>query len=304
MYQVRDLHGSTVVVTGANSGTGKEATRRMAAAGAHVVLAVRSTEKGEQAVEEIRAEVPEASLEVRRLDLASLSSVREFAAGLSDWRLDILVNNAGVMSPPQRMTTEDGFELQFGTNFLGPFALTNLLLPTLFRSPAPRVATMSSGMARIGRIHFDDLQLTRRYDPYRSYGQSKLADMLLGMHLAELSSRRGWGLVSTIAHPGYTKTNLQSTGPQLGREKSTRRNLYQRLDVLPTQEVATGAEPLLFAATDESARNGAFYGPGGRMSLVGPTTEQDLYPNATAPSLARSLWAVAEDLTDVRTPQG
>ena len=165
MYSVPDQSGRRIVITGANSGTGQEAARRLAAAGAHVIMGVRTVAKGEQARDGILAQQPQAQLEVRRVDLADLASVAEFADGLiaEGTPLDLLVNNAGVMAVPSRMTTADGFELQFGSNFLGPFALTVRLLPLLLAAPAPRVATMSSGMANIGRIHFDDLQYSRHY---------------------------------------------------------------------------------------------------------------------------------------------
>src|SRR2546426_1013645 len=167
MYAIPDQTGKLIVITGANSGTGKEATRRLAAAGARVVMAVRTVAKGEQALGEILTQQPNAQLEVRHIDLADLASVKEFADGLAadGTPIDLLINNAGVMTPPSRMTTVDGFELQFGSNFLGPFALTVRLLPLLLAAPNPRVATMSSGTASYGRIHFDDLQALRRYRP-------------------------------------------------------------------------------------------------------------------------------------------
>src|SRR6202050_4729415 len=167
MYTVPDQAGKLIVVTGANSGTGKEATQRLAAAGAHVVMAVRTVTKGEQARDEILARHPGSRLEVRRVDLADLASVQEFAESLiaDGTPVDVLINNAGVMAPPTRMTTADGFELQFGSNFLGPFALTVRLLPLVLAAPAPRVVTMSSGVASYGRIRFDDLQWERRYRP-------------------------------------------------------------------------------------------------------------------------------------------
>src|SRR5277367_5641954 len=207
MYAVPGRAGKLVVVTGANSGTGKEATRRLAGAGAHVVMAVRTIAKGEQAREEILAEHPGARLEVRRIDLARLASVAEFAHGLiADGAPgDPLVNNAGVMAPPTRMTTADGFELQFGSNFLGPFALTMRLLPLVLAAPAPRVVTMSSGTANYGRIRFDDLQSERGYRPNLAYAQSKLADLMMTLHLADLAVREGWNLLSAGAHPGFTR---------------------------------------------------------------------------------------------------
>src|SRR5256714_10659384 len=182
MYEVPDQTGTLAVVTGANSGTGKEATTRLAAAGARVVRAVRRIARGGAARAEILAAHPQAQLEVRRLDLADLASVQDFADRLiaDGTPIDLLVNNAGVMTPPARMTTADGFELQFGSNYLGPFALTMRLLPLLLAAPAARVVTMSSGMANVGRIHFEDLQWERgRYRTVAAYAQSKLADLHL-----------------------------------------------------------------------------------------------------------------------------
>ena len=233
----------------------------------------RLEHQGDAARKEILRLHPGAELEVRRVDLADLSSVREFSSGLlaEGTPVNMLVNNAGVMAPPSRMTTADGFELQFGSNFLGPFALTVQLLPLVLASSQPRVVTMSSGMANFGRIRFDDLQWEhRRYSPTRSYAQSKLADLMLGLRLAELADEEGLGLLSTIAHPGYTRTNLQTAGASLGRDK-TRHLPPTQLDFLPSQDVAQGAEPLLFAAADPAAVNGGYYGPGGRFGLVGPT---------------------------------
>jgi NAD(P)-dependent dehydrogenase (short-subunit alcohol dehydrogenase family) len=303
MYQVSDQSGRDFVITGANSGTGKEAARRIAAAGGHVVLAVRTEEKGHAAVEEIRRDVPGASLEVRRIDLADLTSVHAFADGLrSDGQsVDVLINNAGVMAVPQRMTTADGFELQLGSNFLGPFALTNLLLPLLLSSESPRVTTMASGAANFGSIHFRDLQFVESYGAVKAYSQSKLADLLMGLHLAHIAQDRGWNLVSTIAHPGYTRTNLQSSGPNLGRAKR-RFNLMLDLPLLPSQDVVSGTEPLLFAATDPDVRQGAYYGPSGFGGLVGSTKKAELPRSSRGVDLAASLWSVAEDLTGTTLP--
>ncbi len=319
MPNIPDQTGRRIVVTGANSGTGKETAKRLAAAGASVVLAVRTPAKGEDAAADIRREHPAADLEVLELDLADLSSVRRFADGIAaDERpLDVLVNNAGVMAPPERFETADGFELQFGTNFLGPFALTNLLLPTLLRAGGgagagagaggasdagggvPRVATMSSLAAIPGRIRFDDLQWHRGYNPWRAYAQSKLADLLLALHLHRLTVERDWSLVSTAAHPGYTRTNLQSAGRSLGRSRPVRSSDR----ALPfTQAVEQGAEPLLYAAVGPAAVGGAYYGPNGPAGLTGPTTTVTVPRSARSADLARSLWAVAEDLTGTQAP--
>jgi len=299
MYNVPDQTGRLAVVTGANSGTGKEAARRLAAAGARVVLAVRTPAKGEQARSEILARHPRAQLEVRRIDLADLASVRAFAERLTadGAPLDLLLNNAGVMAPPTRMTTADGFELQFGSNYLGPFALTVQLLPLLLAAPAPRVATMSSGTASYGRIDFDDPQWERRrYRRNLSYAQSKLADLMLTLHLAGLARERGWGLLSTGAHPGYTRTNLQSAGASLGRDKP-KWSLLSNMTVLPSQEAEQGAEPLLYAATDADAVQGGYYGPGGRFGLVGPTTTAKIPRRALDAATGARLWSEAERLT-------
>jgi NAD(P)-dependent dehydrogenase (short-subunit alcohol dehydrogenase family) len=303
MYVVPDQSTKFAVVTGANSGTGKETARRLAGAGARVVLAVRTVAKGEQARAEILAEFPDAKVEVRRVDLADLASVQEFADGLlaEGTPLDLLVNNAGVMAPPSRMTTVDGFELQMGSNFLGPFALTVRLLPLLLAAEAPRVATMSSGTANFGRIRFQDLQWERRYSANLSYAQSKLADLMFTQHLAAVAAERGWHLVSTGAHPGYTRTNLQTAGASLGRDKP-KRSLLTSIDFLPSQGVEQGTEPLLFAATSPEAVAGGYYGPGGRFGLVGPTTTAKPPRRALDAETNARLWAEAERLTSVALP--
>ncbi|MEJ2863455.1 SDR family oxidoreductase [Actinomycetospora flava] len=302
MYAVPDQTGRTAVVTGANSGTGKEATARLAAAGARVVLAVRSPEKGEAAREEIRQRVPGADLEVRRLDLADLASVEAFADGMRGGPLHVLVNNAGVMAVPQRRETADGFELQMGSNALGPLALTVRLLPALLATPGARVATMSSGAAHVGRVDPADLDATRRYNPWRAYGASKLADLLLTRHLARLADERGWDLRSTAAHPGYTHTNLQTTGPNLGHPGRVQRAGRYLERFLPSQEVDTGAEPLLFAAVDPAAENGSYWGPDGRFEMTGSTTRARFPRRALDAELAARFWHTAQERTGVELP--
>ena len=307
MYAVPDQAGQLIVVTGANSGTGKEATRRLAAAGARVVMAVRTVAKGEQARDEILARQPGAQLEVRRIDLADLGTVKEFADGLIADRtpVDVLINNAGVMAPPTRMTTADGFELQFGSNFLGPFALTMRLLPLVLAARAPRVVTMSSGVASYGRIRFDDLEWERRrYSPNLSYAQSKLADLMMSVHLADLATQNGWNLMSNGAHPGFTRTNLQTAGASLGRDTAKRTPFNASFNPLPSQEVEQGAEPLLYAASDPAAVNGGYYGPSRWFGLVGPTTTVRPPRRARDASTAARLWSEAEQLTGVALPAG
>jgi NAD(P)-dependent dehydrogenase (short-subunit alcohol dehydrogenase family) len=304
MYSVPSQAGKLIVVTGANSGIGREAALRLGAAGAHVILAVRTPAKGEQAKAEILAEHPEADLEVRRVDLADLESVREFADALiADGRpVDTLINNAGVMAPPARMTTADGFELQFGSNFLGPFALTLRVLPLVLAAPAPRIVTMSSGVADFGRIHFDDLQWERlRYRPMFSYAQSKLADLLFSLHLAGIARARGWNLISDAAHPGFTRTNLQTAGASLGRDEP-KRSIFNTASFIPSQSVEPGTEPLLYAATSPDAVNGGYYGPSGAFGLVGPTKTVKPPARARDAAAATRLWTEAERLTGVTLP--
>ena len=306
MYTVPDQAGQRVIVTGANSGTGKEVARRLAEAGAHVIMAVRTPAKGEQARAEILARHPGARLEVRRVDLADLASVREFSEGLlaEGTPVGVLINNAGVMAPPARMTTADGFELQFGSNFLGPFALTLRLLPLVLAAPAPRVVTMTSGTANFGRIHFGDLQWEhRRYSANFSYAQSKLADLMMTLHLAAVAAERDWDLMSVAAHPGYTRTNLQTAGASLGRDKP-KRSVFNSMSFLPSQDVGPGTEPLLYAATSPSAVPGGYYGPGGTFGLVGPTTFVRPPRRARDTAAAARLWAEAERLTGVHLPAG
>ncbi|MER7689787.1 SDR family oxidoreductase [Streptomyces sp. NPDC097610] len=300
MYQVPDQGGKLAVVTGANSGTGKEAAKRLAGAGARVVVAVRTPAKGEQARAEILAAHPSAQVEVRRIDLADLSSVRDFADGLiAEGRpLDLLLNNAGVMFPPVRHETVDGFELQMGSNYLGPFALTVRLLPLLLAAPAPRVATMSSGMAARGRINFDDMQGERAYSPTGAYAQSKLADLLMSRHLARLATERGWSLLSTGAHPGAAATNIAASGPHLGGRPSLLFRIASK--VVPHQDAAGGAQPLLYAATSPDAAQGGYYGP--RWSMVGPAGPARPTRKGLDRDVAARLWSESEHLTGVALP--
>ncbi|MGB8210626.1 MAG: SDR family oxidoreductase [Mycobacterium sp.] len=303
---VPDLSGRLAVVTGSNSGLGFGLARRLSAAGADVAMAIRNRAKGEAAIDEIRATVPNAKLTIKPLDLSSLAGVAALGEELNaDGRpIDILVNNAGVMTPPQRDTTTDGFELQFGSNHLGHFALTAHLLPLLRAADQARVVSLSSLAARRGRIHFDDPQFEKSYTPMQAYGQSKLAVLMFARELDRRSKEAGWGIVSNAAHPGLTKTNLQISGPSRGRAKpSTMERLYTlswRLTPFLWQEIDEGILPALYAATSPQAEGGAFYGPHGIYEAAGGgVTAAKVPARARDDADCRQLWEISERLTGV-----
>ena len=288
---IPDQSGRRAVVTGANGGLGYRVALELARHGAHVVLAARDAERGEAALARLRDEVPGADAELRSLDLADLASVRAFAAGL-DEPLDLLVNNAGVMAGPRR-TTADGFELQFGTNHLGHFALTGLLLERLLEGRAPRVVAVSSGAHRIGRMDFDDLNAEQRYNRWRAYGQSKLANLLFMRELGRRAAEAGTPLVSVAAHPGYAATHLQTTGTKIDDLVMWVSNRTI------AQSDAMGALPLLCAATMD-LESGAYVGPDGVGEQRGHPTLVGMTSRARDDDAARRLWEVSERLTDVR----
>src|SRR3954451_17041827 len=279
--------GRIAVVTGANSGIGFHAARELAAHGAEVILAVREPDgKGAAAAARMTGDV-----EVRKLDLADLSSVRAFAGGVDE--LDLLVNNAGVMATPRR-TTKDGFELQLGANHLGHFALTGLLLDKL---RGGRVTTVSSGAHNIGWMRFDDLMGERRYQRWLAYGQSKLANLLFAFELQRRADAAGFPLTSTAAHPGYAATNLQMAGPQL--EGSRWREALGRFgNVLLAQSDEMGALPTLYAAT-EDLPGGTYIGPDGFAEQRGHPTIVGANGRARDERSARRLWEISEGLTAV-----
>ena len=290
------LRGRAALVTGANSGIGLVAARALARAGARVVLASRDVAKGEAAAETI-SPGPGGDVVVARLDLADLASVRELVAARSE-PLDLLVNNAGVMALPYR-TTADGFERQLGTNHLGHFALTGLLLPHLLGSSSARVVTVSSGAHRIGAIDFDDLQSERSYSKWRAYGQSKLANLLFAFELQRRVDARGTPLRSVAAHPGYAATNLQAAGPRM-EGSSIGVRLSQLGNKLLGQSAERGALPTLYAATAPDLPGGAYVGPDGPMEMRGHPTLVGTSDAARDPETARRLWQVSEELTGVR----
>jgi NAD(P)-dependent dehydrogenase (short-subunit alcohol dehydrogenase family) len=307
---VPDLSGRLAVVTGSNSGLGFGLARRLSAAGADVVMAIRNRAKGEAAIDEIRATVPDAKLTIKPLDLSSLAGVAALGEQLNaDGRpIDILINNAGVMTPPKRDTTTDGFELQFGSNHLGHFALTAHLIPLLRAADSPRVVSLSSLAARQGRIHFDDPQFEKSYSPGQAYGQSKLAVLMFARELDRRSKEAGWGILSDAAHPGLTKTNLQISGPSHGQSKpSTMERLYKlswRLTPFLWQEIDEGILPALYAATSPQAEGGAFYGPHGIYEAAGGGVAIAKVPaRARNDADCRRLWDISEKLTGVSYPK-
>jgi NAD(P)-dependent dehydrogenase (short-subunit alcohol dehydrogenase family) len=294
--QIPDQTGRIAIVTGANSGLGLVTARELARKGAQVILACRNAAKGQAAVREIAAAMPAAQLELEALDLGSLGSVAAFAERFRSTHagLDLLINNAGVMAPP-RQVTADGFELQLGTNHLGHFALMGRLIGTMQGRADARVVTLSSNAHKMGRINFDDLQHTRRYNRWLAYGQSKLADLMSALELDRRLRATGSTVKSIAAHPGYAATNLQfAAAPAIDR-------LVMRLtNVVMAQSAELGALPALYAATQPELEGGSYIGPDGLGEFRG-------HPHVVSPNraardeqVAARLWTVSEELTGVR----
>jgi NAD(P)-dependent dehydrogenase (short-subunit alcohol dehydrogenase family) len=294
--RIPDQSGRTAIVTGANSGLGLVTAHELARHGARVVLACRNTQKGEAALRDCRADAPGAELELEELDLASLDSVSEFAERFRSGHegLDLLINNAGVMATPRR-STADGFELQFGTNHLGHFALTGLLIGEMEGREDARVVTLSSGAHRIGRIAFDNLGGDRRYFRWRAYGQSKLANLLFALELDRRLRAAGSTIKSLAAHPGYAATNLQFAGPP-----AVDAAVMKLGNALFAQNDEMGALPTLYAATEPGLEGGTFCGPDGFIEQRGHP--KPVAPNSAArdQGVARRLWEVSEEMTGVR----
>ncbi|GGT07711.1 short-chain dehydrogenase [Planobispora rosea] len=292
--RIPDQHGRITVVTGANSGLGLVTATELARRGAHVVLAVRDTAAGEEAARRIGGDV-----EVRELDLASLDSVRAFAAKLTADHpvIDLLVNNAGVVLLGPRRTSADGFELQFGTNMLGHFALTGLLLGKLAAARRARVVvSLSSITHKNAYLDFDDLMFERDYRAAAAYGRSKLATTVFGVELDRRLRSTGSPIISTLAHPGLTRTNLT---PRAWEHRGRFGQVVARLGLLVAQSVEQGALPQLRAATEPGVRGGQFFGPSRLWETRGPVTEARLSREAADPAVGKRLWAAAEELTGV-----
>ena len=294
-----DLAGKTIVVTGGNSGIGYEAALEFARHKATTILACRSLSKAREAAGQMVTVSPGAIVEVMELDLASLASIRSFAETFrqSHQRLDILVNNAGVMAVPYRKTI-DGFEMQFGTNHLGHFALTGLLLDRLLGTADARVVNVASGAHRMGRIHFDDLQWERSYSKWFAYGQSKLANLLFTFEMQRRIDAAGAKLLVAACHPGYAATNLQAAGPRLSGS-SMMESLWGTLNRTLAQSAAMGALPTLYAATSPEVHGGDYIGAGGFAEMWGYPAKVKASGAANDVAVAAKLWDVSEQLTKV-----
>ncbi|PND59684.1 short-chain dehydrogenase [Mycobacterium sp. ENV421] len=290
---IPDQTGRTVVITGANTGLGYETARALAAKGAHVVLAVRNLDKGKAAADLIVRRYPGADVSVQELDLTSLASIRAAAEELRARhdRIDLLINNAGVMMTPKQ-TTQDGFELQFGTNHLGHFALTGLVLDRLLATAGSRVVTVSSNGHRFGRIRFDDLQSERSYSRTGAYGQAKLANLLFTYELQKRLA--GTDTIATAAHPGSSATELGRNLPKI----------VERGFGLTVQSSEMGALPTLRAATDPTVHGGQYYGPGGLLQMRGYPKLVSSNGRSHDVAAQKRLWAASEELTGVTYPLG
>jgi NAD(P)-dependent dehydrogenase (short-subunit alcohol dehydrogenase family) len=304
---IPSLAGKRVLITGGNSGIGYHAALKLARKGAQVTLACRDRQRGEAALARLDADSPSAHTQLAILDLASLSSVRDFAEKeLAQHRpLHILINNAGVMAPPKRLQTADGFELQFGTNVLGHFALTALLMPALEQAAAvspdrPRVVTIASIAHKRGQLNFDDLQSTKTYSPMKAYQQSKLADLIFTFELDRRLRAANSRVMSVAAHPGVASTNLFQAGDYSLFEKTVRNLAGHAIGIVLNTD-SEGALPTLYAATAPGAEDGGYYGPQGFQEMRGEVVERAIVaPQARDTSAATRLWQVCEDLTGIK----
>ncbi|MEE2732737.1 MAG: oxidoreductase [Pseudomonadota bacterium] len=284
---ISDLNNKTILITGANSGIGFEAAKVLAAKGAHVILACRNPSKGQAAIDAIKRDHAGAQLTLMSLDLSSLQSVRDFCAAVAARvdHLDVLVNNAGVMAPPYSKTA-DGFESQFGTNHLGHFALTALLLPLLEKAEAGRVVVVSSVAHRLGNIRFHDLNWEKRYSRWQAYGQSKLANLMFAKELQRRLQQRGSKVIAVAVHPGYSNTNLQQYMPG-----------SQLLNSIFSQSQSAGALPTLCAVTQPGLSGGEYIGPNGFLEMQGKPDLAYSTRRSNDTAIAQRLWDVSEQMT-------
>jgi len=294
---IPDLTGRRAIVTGANSGLGFQTALELARHGASVLLTSRDHNKGEDALRRVREAAPGADVTCRPLDLADIDSVHEFAEATTA-PVDILVNNAGVMAIPPRQTV-DGFEMQLGTNHVGHFALTGLLLPALLARPGARVVTVSSTVRRAGSMNFDDLMSEKAYRPWQAYAQSKLANLLFMRELDRRARAAGCDLISAAAHPGYASTNLQSVGPRMAGRRLTGAVMKVGTLVL-SQSAAAGALPQLYAATAPGVRGGDYYGPRGLGEQRGLPKKVSMSAKVLDDDAALRLWERSTELTKVQ----
>lgn len=296
---IPDQTGRTAIITGANSGLGLVTATELARHGADVILAVRNTTAGETAAATIRAEAPDAKVSAWKLDLASLDSVRAFAERASDEldRIDLLVNNAGLVILGDRQTTTDDFELHFGTNHLGHFALTGRLLPLLELGRSPRVVSLSSLSHKGAHLNFDDLMFERTWDASTAYGASKLANTAFGIELNRRLRAAGSPIISTTAHPGVSRSNLTPRAwESRGAVGKLIRSAYTAMNTQPTEQ---GALPQLYAATAKDVQGGQSFGPAGKNEQRGDVTEVQATAEARDPDVGKKLWEVSERLTHV-----
>jgi NAD(P)-dependent dehydrogenase (short-subunit alcohol dehydrogenase family) len=297
--------GRRVLITGANSGIGFHTALELARRGAEVILPARTRDKANAAVAAIHREVPNAQVIPEVLDLADLSSIRAFAQRIltryPQPALDLLINNAGVMAIPQRELTPDGYERQFATNYLGPFALTALLLRAVKPQPGSRIVIVSSSASNMGKIDFDNLQSERRYSPmWGAYAQSKLADSIFAIELQRRLTATHSPIIVTAAHPGYAITNLQTSGPGDMPFYHPMKIAMTVLKPILSHDAHHGALPTLFAATDPGATHGGYYGPSGFQELKGLPAPAKIAPAALNPAVAQRLWSISEQLTGVQ----
>jgi len=288
---IQKLNDRNAIVTGANSGIGFETARVLASKGTRVILACRDIEKGKEAASRIQDAHPDAEIEVMTLDLSNLASVHTFADSFtsSSSTLDILCNNAGVMMIPKKTETADGFEMQFGTNHLGHFALTGLLFDALRNTPGARVITVSSIMERFGKIDFENLNSERKYNPSDAYSASKLANLLFTYEMQRLLEGARMEMLAASAHPGWTGTNLQRHAP-----------FFRFMNRFVSQKPRMGALPTLYAATAPDVKGGNYLGPDRLMGMRGYPKNVKSSDASHNEEIARSLWVVSEELTGVR----